>query len=91
MAASTSTQTGDRPGYATFSDIIQQERSLLDEKALLENELKWLGQILSRLVLNSASPTTDPQVLGVVKLSAERKKSHGDIVSIYGYNGQTIH
>ena len=81
MAASSSTQEGDRPGFVAFTEVIKKERALLDEKALVENELKWLGQILSHLVINSAIPSTDPQVVGINKLAAERKKRWHELVS----------
>jgi hypothetical protein len=90
MAASSSSQEGDRPGFVAFTEVIKKERALLDEKATLDSELKWLGQILSHLVINSANPNTDPQVVGVNKLTAERKKKFNAIVSI-SQNGVTVY
>lgn len=83
LAVLTTPQTGDRPAYHNHSILVQQERSLLDAKALAKDEIKWLEQTVSFLTLNSSSPSTDPTLLAVLKICKEKKKRLDDIISSY--------
>jgi hypothetical protein len=81
MALLATPTSGDRPNFLGYAQAVQRERSILDEKARLEEEQKWYYQVLSRLVLKSASPTTDPSVIIVAAAIAENKKKMGESVS----------
>lgn len=81
MAALTSTQSGDRPSYINFTEVLQKERSLLEEETAVAADLKWLEQTLSLLSLNSSNPATDPELLTAARLIKERKTRIGVIVS----------
>ena len=81
MAETVSGLPGDRPAYATYVAVVQQERELLDKKASLDGELQWLEQTHSFLSLNSTNPATDPTVLAVAKTLMERRKKKVDMAS----------
>ncbi len=74
LAAKSTPQPSDRPAYSKHSDIVHQERSLLDAKALLEDEIKFLDQTASYLALNSSNPSTDPTLLAVLKIRKDKKE-----------------
>lgn len=73
-------QTGDRPAYCSHSNTVREERKLLDAKALLEGEIKWLEQTTSYLTLNSSNPATDPTLLAVLNILKTKKDKENDIV-----------
>lgn len=82
LASLTTPQTGDRPAYQKHTNIVHQERSLLDTKALLEDEIKWLVQTASYLTMYSANPSTDSTLLAVLKVCKDKKKQKEDIVGL---------
>ena len=59
--------------------MIQKERELLDERKRLEDEVKWLDQTLSLLLLTPSSNNLPAQA--VAKVIQERKKKMASIVS----------
>lgn len=81
MALSATPASGDRPNFSEYALAMQKERTMLDEKARLEGELKWCYQVLSRVVLNSTNPATDATVLAVASAIADNKKKVGELVS----------
>ena len=46
-----------RGTYIDFSKAVQRERELLDNKKKLEDEVHWLEQTLSLLILSSSIST----------------------------------
>lgn len=46
---------------------------MLEAKALLVDEIKWLEQTTSYLTLNSSNPATDPTLLAVLNILKEKK------------------
>lgn len=80
MATLTSPQTSDTTSYTTHSNLVHQERKLLDDMATVEGEIQWLDQTLSLLALRSTDPSNDAAFLAVAKVSEERKKKKKGIV-----------
>ena len=83
LAELTNPQAGDRPAYCSHSNTVREERKLLDAKALLEDEIKWLEQTTSYLTLNSTNPSSDPALLAVLKVLKTKKEKVNDIVCSY--------
>lgn len=74
MATQTIPQADDQHSYTAYSNLVQQERSLLDEKAAIGGEIKWLNQMVSFLTLNSTNPSTDVTVQATLKIAGEKKE-----------------
>lgn len=72
MAALECPQSNDRPNFCPT--IVQKERALLDQKALLQDEIKLLAQTFSILSINTANPSSDPALLAVAKVLDVKKK-----------------
>lgn len=83
MAAQTIAQSDDRPSYTIHSNLVHQERSLLDEKVAVEGEIKWLDQMISFLTLNSTNPSTDPTLQATLKITGEKKRKRSNIVGYF--------
>ena len=77
-AATRVTSASDKQSYTNFTDLIVEERVLLDKKKNLEDQLEWLDQTLSLLVLTS--PTTSPPIQAVKKAMEERRKVITEVV-----------
>lgn len=74
-SASMASNSSDKEGYTNFAALIQRERELLDKKKNLDDQLKFLDQTLSLLILTSASANPpSPPVQAVQKAIEERKK-----------------
>lgn len=73
MSQSTSltASTGDTQSFTDFTDMVQKERELLDQKKRLEDEVKWLDQTLSFLTLAPSASNLPAQA--VVKVYETRR------------------
>ena len=58
--ASMVASTSDSQPYRNFTSLIAKERLLLDRKKDAQDQIEWLDQTLSLLILTSASSTTPP-------------------------------
>ena len=81
MAAITASSPGDRQAYIKYSQVVYQERQLLDRKSSTENQIKLMQQTLTYLALNSSNPSTDPAIRCVSSTIATHKKQLESIVS----------
>ena len=83
MAAQTTPLTNDRDSYTAYSNLVHQERSLLDQKTAIEGEIQWLDQMVSYLTLNSTNPSNDPTLQATLKIAGEKKKKKSDLVCFF--------
>lgn len=90
MAELTPTVTcdGDRPSYTNFTAMIQRERELLDKKKNLEDQIKWLDQTLSLLLLTSSSSSVP--VKAIENVLKEKKQKITALVRNDTNTGQII-
>ncbi len=75
---SMATSTSDRQTFTDFATPIVKERELLDRKKKLEDEMKWLDQTLSLLLLTSS---ITPPIQAVQKAIEDRKNCITVVVS----------
>ncbi len=81
LASMTAPLSGDRVAYVDFTVTIQMERTLLDERENLDQEIILLNQTLSLLSLMAVNPSTNPNISAVATCIQENKARLGDIVS----------
>lgn len=84
LAARKSPDQGDKCSYINYVAKVHQERTLLDQKDILVEELRVLNQTLSYLVLHTTAttPSTDPAVLAVANVIMGRKTKLADMVRL---------
>lgn len=75
MAASTSMEpsVGDKERFTEFTAAIRRERELLDENKRLEDQVKWLEQTLSLLILSPTS-SNDPSEAVETAIKGRKEK-----------------
>lgn len=85
MASQMAPQAGDGHTYSNHCDLVHEERSLLDQKAAAEENVKWLDQVVSLLTLTvmDGDPSTDEPLKDAIELSGEKKKTLKDIVGYF--------
>lgn len=90
MAESTerTPSTSDKERYQNFTATIQHERELLDKRRRLEDEVKWLDQTLSLLVISNSTITPTSNVPAQVVASAIQGKKK-DIANVVRTSTQT--
>lgn len=55
VSATMAPSSSDKERFKNFTALVQRERELLDKKKKLEDEVTWLEQTLSLLVLSPTS------------------------------------
>ena len=70
----------DKERYKSFTTMIQRERELMDKKKKLEDEVKWLEQTLSLLILSPSSNNLPTQA--VMTAIRGRKENITAVVSM---------
>lgn len=91
MAESTATtpNTSDKEKYQNFTATIQRERELLDKRKRLEDEVKWLDQTLSLMIISNTSITPTSTLPAQVVASAIKGKKE-DIENIVRINTHNL-
>jgi hypothetical protein len=84
LAARKSANERDKRSYVTYVAKVHQERTLLDQKDVLVEELKVLHQTLSYLALHTTTttPSTDPAMVAVANVLKGRKEKLVDLVRL---------
>ena len=82
MAKLKSPHQSDKSAYVNYATRVHQERVLLDQKEVLEEELKFLQQTLSYLVLhNTTASPSNPAVMAVSSVIKAKKGKLTDLVN----------
>ena len=76
--------SSDKERFQNFTAAIQKERELLDRRKQLLDEIKWLDQTLSLLVIssNSVTPTSTVPAQVVASAIQGKKKEIENVVRI---------
>jgi hypothetical protein len=90
LAARKSPNERDKSSYVSYAAKVHQERTLLDQKDILVEELKVLHQTLSYLALHTTTtstnpphattPSTNPAIVAVANVLKGRKEKLKDLV-----------
>ena len=83
MAGLSSAATGDKRAYTNHVVLVEKERDLLDRKGTIEDEIKWLDQTLSFLILNTTSPN-DPAS------QAEKERGYWQHSKLLSYSNRIL-
>ena len=73
-SAMTTSCSSDSQRYRDFTTAVQRERELLDKKKKLEDEIHWLEQTLSLLILSTTSTSTNGGASQVVAAAIKERK-----------------